>query len=150
MFFIFLSIQVSRQLDYGEKDIRKIVDYFENYIRKSGEATLNDAGTTRRRCLTFRYGAGACGLKSRIRQFQSRAAKEEKTIPKEKLFLPLSIKTRVATILDKKKTGELYDVGPSSTPSSSTPVAAARKNTCLRLKVCQGAVQSKLPLFDKK
>ncbi len=121
-----------RRLEYGEKDIGKIVDYFECYIRGGGVATESkDKAATGRRvqCVTN------SGLKARIRQFQN--WRHEEKLGREKLLASQLTERLTAAGLEKQ----------TNLPVSST---IAKKHVSHRLKVCEGAVQSKLSLFDKK
>ena len=122
-----------RRLEYGEKDIGKIVDYFECYIKGGGVApeSKDKAAATGRRvqCITN------SGLKARIRQFQN--WRHEEKLGREKLLASQLTERLTAAGLEKQ----------ANLPASST---IAKKHVSHRLKVCEGAVQSKLSLFDKK
>ena len=125
-----------RRLEYGEKDIGKIVDYFECYIRGGGVTSESkDKACVGRgvQCTTN------SGLKARIRQFQN--LRHEEKLGRDKLLASqLTERLTETAVLEKQST-------VSSAPNSTT---IAKKHVSHRLKVCEGAVQSKLSLFDKK
>ena len=124
-----------RRLEYGEKDIGKIVDYFERYIRSGGySASAVAAGRTVQQCVT------SSSLKARIRQFQNWRQNEEK-LGRDKL-LATQLSERLAAV-----SGLVERAPPAPQPSQPPP---SKKQVAQRLKVCEGAVQSKLSLFDKK
>lgn len=121
---------IVRRLEYGEKDIGKIVDYFERYIRGGGVTPETKEKATRVvHCVTD------SGLKARIRQFQNWR-------PEDKMGREM-----LASQLTERLTTSGLDKQPSNMPSSTT---IAKKHVPHRLKVCEGAVQSKLSLFDRK
>ena len=124
-----------RRLEYGEKDIGKIVDYFERYIRSGGDsASAVAAGRTVQQCVT-----SCSNLKARIRQFQNWRQNEEK-LGRDKL-LASQLSERLAAV------SGLVERAPPAPQLSQPP---SKKQVAQRLKVCEGAVQSKLSLFDKK
>lgn len=124
-----------RRLEYGEKDIGKIVDYFECYIKHGGVTSESKDKATKGR-------GGQCSansaLKARIRQFQN--WRHEEKLGREKL-LASQLTERLTGAANAEKS-PLMTITPNST--------IAKKQVSHRLKICEGAVQSKLSLFDKK
>ncbi|XP_046445577.1 dual specificity testis-specific protein kinase 1-like isoform X2 [Daphnia pulex] len=124
-----------RRLEYGEKDIGKIVDYFECYIRGGGVTSESKDKACMGRGVQCTTNSG---LKARIRQFQN--LRHEEKLGRDKLLASqLTERLTEAAGLEKQSA---VTAAPSST--------IAKKHVPHRLKVCEGAVQSKLSLFDKK
>lgn len=124
-----------RRLEYGEKDIGKIVDYFECYIKHGGVTSESKDKATKGRGAQCSVNSA---LKARIRQFQN--WRHEEKLGREKL-LASQLTERLTGAANAEKS-PLMTITPNST--------IAKKQVSHRLKICEGAVQSKLSLFDKK
>ena len=130
---------MSRKLEYGEKDIRKIVDYFEGYIKGHSR----DRVRPRERStggLALRYTTRS-GLRSKILQFQTAMRVHEEKLDRDR---PSAADRRLVHQQSEAKGAAR---GP---PPAASPPSPVKKHISHRLKVCEGAVQSKLPLFDRK
>lgn len=143
------SQSLMRRLEYGEKDISKIVDYFERYIRSggvngveslNGKSNLSSTAGQTVQCVPATTTVKP-SLKARIRQFQN--WRPEDKLGREKLLASqLTERLTAASGLDLS--------GTSADANRPQPIYSAKKHVSHRLKVCEGAVQSKLSLFDKK
>lgn len=144
------SQSLMRRLEYGEKDISKIVEYFERYIRGGGvEVTGSDSPgkSSRAAAAAVQCVAANPSLKARIRQFQN--WRHEDKLGREKLL--------ASQLTERLTTASSLEKGPGSINpiySVNGPPAVVSKKQCAQrlnsLKVCEGAVKNKLPIFDKK
>lgn len=139
------SQSLMRRLEYGEKDISKIVDYFERYIRGGGvngveplERSSSGVGVGSANAATTRSTVNPA-LTARIRQFQN--WRHEDKIGRDKLL---------ASQLTERLTAASGLGGERQLANQTQPIYSAKKHVSQRLKVCEGAVQSKLSLFDSK
>lgn len=141
------SQSLMRRLEYGEKDISKIVDYFERYIRGGGvngveplEKSSSGAGVGSANATTATTRSTVNpALTARIRQFQN--WRHEDKIGRDKLL---------ASQLTERLTAASGLGGERQLANQTQPIYSAKKHVSQRLKVCEGAVQSKLSLFDSK
>jgi len=114
-----------RRREYGvvKKDIGHIVDYFERYTRAAAKNESKEQQPVRSGRVQY-IASSSSGLKARMRHFQN-WHHEEKLAAVAAAAAASQRVDSVATALSKEK--------------------LTAKN---RLKVCEGAVQSKLPIFD--
>ena len=133
-----LNSQVSRKLEFGEKDIRKIVDYFEDYIKGNRDLSKSKENSSSR----FTFRSTACArFNSKVMQLT---------------HIEMSNQDELACKYIRgftEKSG-LASKAPTSTITCVTPSTSLTKKQYIshrnRLKVCHGAVQSKLSFFDKR